>query len=104
MTRWLDDIIKVVKNHPRMCAVHKLVHINRLEKEPTKEELDAALIEFQKTTKDAMNDKKRYANRNNGREVVVETERDDMIEVKYLYSGMRAWYKIADFARIFREK
>lgn len=38
--RYIDDIIRVVNEHPYISPTHKKVLINRIEKEPTREELD----------------------------------------------------------------
>jgi hypothetical protein len=40
--RWIDDIIRVVNDHPYISSTHKRVLINRIEMEPTREELEAA--------------------------------------------------------------
>jgi hypothetical protein len=40
--RWIDEIIDKVKEHPSIPQIHKLVLIERIEKEPTREELERA--------------------------------------------------------------
>lgn len=40
--RWIDDIIKVVQDHPHISEVHKQILIDRIEKPPVQEEINAA--------------------------------------------------------------
>jgi len=42
VARWIDDIVQAVKDHPYISETHKRVLINRIEKPPTREELDQA--------------------------------------------------------------
>lgn len=43
--RWIDDIIKAVREHPHISPVHKQVLINRIEPKPTAEEIERARLE-----------------------------------------------------------
>jgi hypothetical protein len=40
--RTIDDIIRAVREHPSIPPIHKQVLINRIEPEPTQQEIDLA--------------------------------------------------------------
>jgi len=46
MARFIDDIIKAIEEHPHISATHKQLLISRIEKPPTKEEIDKAAKEL----------------------------------------------------------